>query len=215
MRASVSSVTQNPRVFTKINADVSFLGLNKLVQRSCTIRDQISIKTDTISCLRLLSSCSYLLHFEHSLPRRLTRLDKPMRTVLCIALLSTLSVGISPQANAVPCQGAVLAARMLELPLIPLEKSLIPRRSTVESTHSSAALAKDNHTLANAIVRGLLVANRTGEINYTAPLSYRVQDVVRSLRRGDALGKAQRYGGVSFRVVHRLLKLGTRSLDIN
>jgi hypothetical protein len=138
-----------------------------------------------------------------------------MRTVLCIALLSTLSVSVCPQVNAVPCQGSVLTAKMMELPFIPLEKSLIPLRSTVESSRSSAALAKDNHTLANAIVRGLLVANRTGEIAYAAPLSYRVQDVVRSLRRGDALGKAQRYGGVSFRVVHRLLKLGTRSLDIN
>jgi hypothetical protein len=138
-----------------------------------------------------------------------------MRTVLCIALLSTLSFGITPPANAVPCQSAVLAAKMLELPLIPLERSLIPRPSTVESTHRSAALAKDNHTLANAIVRGLLVANRTGEINYTALLSYRVQDVVRSLRRGNALGKAQKHGGVSFPVVRRLLKLGTRSLDIN
>lgn len=137
-----------------------------------------------------------------------------MRTVLCIALLSMLSVGISPQAKAAPCQGNALAAKMLELPLIPLEKSLIPPRPTGESSHRSAALAKDNHTLANAIVRGLLIANRTGEIYYTAPLSYKVQDVVRSLRRGNALGKAQKHGGVSFPVVRRLLKLGTRSLDI-
>jgi hypothetical protein len=138
-----------------------------------------------------------------------------MRTILYIALISALSAGVSPQASAVTSQGSALAAKMLELPFIPLEKSLIPLRSTVESSRSSAALAKDNHNLANAIVRGLLVANRTGEIAYAAPISYKVQDVVRSLRRGNALGRAQRYGGVSFRVVHRLLKLGTRSLDMN
>jgi hypothetical protein len=126
------------------------------------------------------------------------------------------SAGISPQANAVTSQGSALAAqRIMDLPFIPLEKSLIPLRPTVAPSRSSTVLAKDNHTLANAMVRGLLVANRTGEIAYAAPLSYRVQDVVRSLRRGDALGKARQYGGVPFQVVHRLLKLGTRSLDIN
>jgi hypothetical protein len=138
-----------------------------------------------------------------------------MRTVLCIALFSILSVGVSPQAKAVPSRGAELTMKMLELPLIPLEKSLIPFRSPIEPSRNSAVLVKDNHTLANAIVRGLLVANRTGEIAYAAPLSYRVQDVVRSLRRGEALGKARQHGGVSFRVVHRLLKLGARNLDIN
>jgi hypothetical protein len=138
-----------------------------------------------------------------------------MRTILYIALISTFSAGISPQANAVTSQGSALAAQMMmDRPCIPLEKSLIPLRSTIPS-RSSTALAKDNHTLANAMVRGLLVANRTGEIAYAAPLSYRVQDVVRSLRRGNALGKARQHGGVSFRVVHRLLKLGARNLEIN
>jgi hypothetical protein len=139
-----------------------------------------------------------------------------MRTVLCIALISTLAISLSPQARAVaPLQGSTLALKRMELPLIPLEKSLIPLYPSAESSQSISSLPKDNHTQANAIIRGLLVANRTGEIAYAAPLSYKVQDVVRSLRRGDTLGKAQKCGGVPFPVVHRLLKLGTRSLDIN
>ena len=139
-----------------------------------------------------------------------------MRTILYIALISALSAGLSPQAKAVTSQGSALAAQMvMDRPLIPLEKSLIPFRPTIAPSRSSTSLAKDHHTLANAIVRGLLVANRTGEIAYAEPLSYRVQDVVRSLRRGNALGKARKHGGISFRVVHRLLKLGNRSLDIN
>jgi hypothetical protein len=140
-----------------------------------------------------------------------------MRTLLSIALISTVcsSGTILPHANAAPCQGYSLAARMLQLPLIPLEKSLILRHPSSASGPTIAELPQNSHALANAIIRGLLVANRTKEIAYTAPLSYKVQDVVRGLRRGETLNKAGRYAGVSSGVVRRLLKLGTRSLDTN
>lgn len=129
-----------------------------------------------------------------------------MRIVSSIALLATLSIGVSPYANAAP-----------ELPLIRLERSLIPSHLSIESGDSGAkTILKDNyHTLANAIVRGLLVANRTGEIAYADPISYRVQNVVRSLRRGEALDRASKHAGVSYRVVDRLLKLGSCDGDIN
>lgn len=138
-----------------------------------------------------------------------------MRTILCIALISTLSAGVSPQADAVPSQGSVLAAKTMEIPLIPLEKSLIPLHRSVESSRSRPSRPKDNLTLANTLIRGLLVANRSGEIAYSDPISYKVQNVVRSLRRGDALGKARKHAGVSSRVVHRLLKLGADSSVVN
>jgi hypothetical protein len=138
-----------------------------------------------------------------------------MRSVLCIALISTFAISLSPQAKAVALRGATFASKMMELPLIPLEKSLIPLHSPVESNSNISSLPSNNLTQANAIVRGLLVANRSGEIAYAAPLSYKVQDVVRSLRRGNSLGKAQKRGGVPLSVVNRLLKLGTKSLDIN
>ncbi len=65
-----------------------------------------------------------------------------------------------------------------------------------------------SHAYANAIVRGLLVANRTGEIGYTAPLSYRIQDVVWRLRRGQDLAVARASANVPDPVVGRLLQLG-------
>jgi hypothetical protein len=138
-----------------------------------------------------------------------------MRTILCIALISTLYAGVSSHGHAVSSRNSVLSAKIVDLPLIPLEKSLIPLRSPVESIRNISSLPNNNLTQANAIVRGLLVANRTGEIAYAAPLSYKVQDVVRSLRRGNSLGKAQKHGGVPLSVVNRLLKLGNKSLFIN
>jgi hypothetical protein len=73
-----------------------------------------------------------------------------------------------------------------------------------------------SHLLANAIVRGLLVANRSGEIGYAAPLSYRVQSVVRILRRGVALNHASNRAQVPMPVVDHLLQLGKyNSVEIN
>jgi hypothetical protein len=140
-----------------------------------------------------------------------------MRTASYIALIAAISVGVAPYANAATSKVGGSVASAPEFPLIPLEKTLIPSRSPMEFSNTTAAVTpKDpSHSLANAIVRGLLVANRTGEIAYTGSISYRVQDVVRNLRRGRALTRASRYSGVSYRIVDRLLKLGTYRSDIN
>ena len=137
-----------------------------------------------------------------------------MRTFSCIALISAICVGISPHAEANPLQKSILAAETSEIPIIPLEKSLLPQHLSVEANHGgidASATDIQPHILANAIVRGLLVANRTGEIAYSASLSYKVQNVVRKLRRGEALGTASKRAGVPRRVVSRLLKLGCDS----
>ncbi|MCM1985096.1 hypothetical protein [Lyngbya confervoides] len=67
---------------------------------------------------------------------------------------------------------------------------------------------KDPHGQANAIVRGLAVANRTGEIGYYSYLSSQVQTVVRRLRRGASLETALQRSGVTRANVDRLLQLG-------
>ena len=73
---------------------------------------------------------------------------------------------------------------------------------------SESALPDNPHTLANAIVRGLAVANRTGEVGYRASLSFQVQSVVRLLRRGADLESAIARVGVPPQSVQRLLQLG-------
>lgn len=71
-----------------------------------------------------------------------------------------------------------------------------------------AVAERSNYAIANALVRGLATANRTGEIAYTARLSYQVQDVVRLLRRGVSLESAVNRGGVAPHTIDRLLELG-------
>lgn len=106
------------------------------------------------------------------------------------------------------------APSLMERPLIQLEKSLLWSRPT-----SAAAdrLVSSPHAAANALVRGLLVANRRGEVGYTSRLSYRVQDVVRNLRRGKSLALAGDRAKVPDQVITRLLQLGLQrpSLSIN
>ncbi|WP_404783776.1 hypothetical protein [Altericista sp. CCNU0014] len=137
-----------------------------------------------------------------------------MKTVSYIAFAATLLTGLNANVHAATLKVLAAGTEMHERPLIPLEKSLIPSHRFVRPSSTTAIdpSAGDYHSMANAIVRGLLVANRTGEIAYAAPLSYKVQDVVRNLRRGRALNKASRYSGVSSRVVSRLLQLGHGSL---
>jgi hypothetical protein len=140
-----------------------------------------------------------------------------MKTVSYIALAAILLTGVSFDAYAASSKISVAGPEMSELPHIPLEKSLIPFHRSIGPSSSSAVDPSigDPHAMANAIIRGLLVANRTGEIAYAAPLSYRVQDVVRNLRRGKAISKASRYAGVSHSVVGRLLRLGHSDFEFN
>lgn len=140
-----------------------------------------------------------------------------MRISSCIALMTAICVGAGSCAHSAPSQASILTAETSEIPIIPLEKSLLPKHLSAEANRGSGTSASDiqPHNLANAIVRGLLVANRTGEIAYAASLSYKVQSVVRNLRRGEALGKASKVSGVPHRVVARLLKLGIYEPEIN
>jgi hypothetical protein len=67
---------------------------------------------------------------------------------------------------------------------------------------------EDTNAIANALVRGLSKANAIGEIGYSSRVSYRVQNVVRRLRRGNSLNASTRYSGVSSKFINRLLELG-------
>jgi hypothetical protein len=136
-----------------------------------------------------------------------------MRKANCISLIAAICLGIVPSAGAVALHFPASLARTEELPLIPLERSLIPwgqERSNLITKAGSNDLIF-SHTLANALVRGLVVANRTGEIGYSASLSYKVQDVVRILRHGRPLTLASHRARVPSPVVARLLQLGNYS----
>lgn len=133
-----------------------------------------------------------------------------MNNVSSVIVLTALSLGVASSAQAAVLTSGILA----ELPMIPLERSLVPCDRTVHvstgvaSTVAQLPQVQPSFDLANALVRGLLVANRTGEIAYHSPLSLQVQDVVRSLRRGALLSAASSRAGVPLVTVERLLSLG-------
>jgi hypothetical protein len=139
-----------------------------------------------------------------------------MKKAHCILLIAATCIGIAPSASA--AQFPLTADLAVDLPLIPLEKSLIPCEQTTElgaeastvlsATANLSEQVNASQELANALVRGLLIANRIGEISYRAPLSYRVQDVVRSLRRGESLSRASASARVPQTTLTRLLSLG-------
>ncbi len=140
-----------------------------------------------------------------------------MRKANCISFIAAICLGIVPSAGAAALHFPASLARTDELPLIPLERSLIPwgHNNPLDRSHLVTQAGTNNlifsHTLANALIRGLTVANRTGEIGYVAPLSYKVQDVVRILRRGKPLTLARNRARVPSPVVARLLELGNFS----
>jgi hypothetical protein len=106
-------------------------------------------------------------------------------------------------------------AGMTDRPLIPLEKSLLWRNKASSATSSLPPGFNSTHIAANALIRGLLIANRTGEVGYASRISYRVQDVVRNLRRGKSISFARSRCNVSEPVVGRLLQLGKYTAILN
>jgi hypothetical protein len=94
----------------------------------------------------------------------------------------------------------------MERPLIQLDQSLLPKEILTLKSATNDDLS--TQAIANALIRGLLVANRTQEIGYRALLSYRIQNVVRRLRRGESLDVAGNRSRVSANTLNRLMQLG-------
>jgi hypothetical protein len=65
-----------------------------------------------------------------------------------------------------------------------------------------------HHSQANALVRGLALANRTREVGYKSPISVRIQPIIRDLRNGQNLQASAKRYGVEWKVILRLLQLG-------
>jgi hypothetical protein len=64
------------------------------------------------------------------------------------------------------------------------------------------------HSQANALVRGLALANRTGEVGSKNPISAQLQSVIRDLRKGQNLQASSKSHGVEWKIILRLLQLG-------
>jgi hypothetical protein len=73
---------------------------------------------------------------------------------------------------------------------------------------SALALVLVNHTQANALVRGLTVAAKTGEVGGKSPVASRMQNVILRLRRGEKLTDASKKESIEWKTVMRLLQLG-------
>jgi hypothetical protein len=93
-----------------------------------------------------------------------------------------------------------------ELPSSSAAKALIPSKKIVAYVPPKTELS--SRVIANIVVRGLLVANRTHEIGFNSPVRARVQDLVRNLRKGLPLATAQKRAKLPESTVKRLLQLG-------
>ncbi|MGB8702884.1 MAG: hypothetical protein WCD18_25995 [Thermosynechococcaceae cyanobacterium] len=134
-----------------------------------------------------------------------------MRRVSYISIAPVLWMSLVSSASAASLS-FYTAEALFEQPLIPLEKSLVPETLLADIGSASLTSAVPDsvmisHNVANALVRGLLIANRTGEISFRDPLSYQVQDVVRRLRRGESVRLASAHAHVPLSTLERLLSL--------
>ena len=127
---------------------------------------------------------------------------KPKSEAIAIAPV-TVSAAVAPKSEAVAQSPVSSTAQPVTTP----SEVSVAAPDLVKAEPKLAA-AENPHHLANALVRGLTVANRTGEIGYHANLSAKVQSVVRSLRRGMDLEQATQSWGVPEKTVKRLLFLG-------
>ena len=78
----------------------------------------------------------------------------------------------------------------------------------------ATSLRTTSLTQANALVRGLAIANKMKEIGYTSPISRSVQNIVRRLRRGESLQNAAPKESIQWKTILRLLELGKYQGDV-
>jgi hypothetical protein len=95
--------------------------------------------------------------------------------------------------------------------VVPIETTQISKSSLTPTITSERSLSL---TQANALVRGLAIANKKKEIGYTSPISRSVQNVVRRLRRGETLQPAAKQESIQWKTVLRLLQLGKYQGDV-
>lgn len=72
----------------------------------------------------------------------------------------------------------------------------------------------NKHQQANALVRGLVEANRRGQITLESSMRARVNSVVLSLRRGQEIKAAAKSARVSWSVIDQLLKWGNYDVSL-
>jgi hypothetical protein len=89
-----------------------------------------------------------------------------------------------------------------------------PIQISKSSLPPAASLRSTSLTQANALVRGLAIANRAKEIGYTSPISRSVQNIVRRLRRGESLQNAAPKESIQWKTILRLLQLGKYQGDV-
>lgn len=88
------------------------------------------------------------------------------------------------------------------------EQALAETGLKIETIQKLEDLGENPHAIANALIRGLTVANRTGEIGQNSSLSFNTQSLVRYLRRGERLSAGIEKVGIKESIVNRLLTLG-------
>jgi hypothetical protein len=76
------------------------------------------------------------------------------------------------------------------------------------ATNPKMAALLLSHSQANALVRGLTVAGRTGEVGRQSITARKIKVVVSRLRRGEALTVAAKREAVESKTIYRLLQLG-------
>jgi hypothetical protein len=89
-----------------------------------------------------------------------------------------------------------------------------PIQISKSSLPPAASLRSTSLTQANALVRGLAIANRAKEIGYTSSISRSVQNIVRRLRRGESLQNAAPKESIQWKTILRLLQLGKYQGDV-
>jgi hypothetical protein len=104
-----------------------------------------------------------------------------------------------------PSQQPINQQAVAEKPPSTATNTSATQPSTLRKPLSALSFA---HSQANALVRGVLVATRTKELNQRGALATKIQYVIRRLRQGQDLVSSAKKESVELRVINRLLELG-------
>jgi hypothetical protein len=96
----------------------------------------------------------------------------------------------------------------------PIPRRPVAKRVVIKKTPSTVGIRGQSLNDANAAMRGLVVANRKGEIKRGSSVWYRVQSAVAWMRRGKSKETAATLSGVKVVLIEQVIAWGQRSGQI-
>jgi hypothetical protein len=174
-----------------------------------TLRWKADSKTDEVYLQLHLQGCSQdyaqvsLKRVDSPPSSPVTYINAPIAHTPAEQSSTPTARQIQPSVGVVPSQQQVAANQPLTLnPTGEVRRLSLPNQS---NTTANSGIKSNQTITSSSILKGLNIARNRGEIRYYSQMHYRVNSMIRAMRRGASAKEASRQAGVPASVVQALI----------